>query len=361
MSVAYLARDFINPICIGEVSLKHDAGLCEDSKENKSILCKNQLYGPCLAYNLRLGFRDFEKRTEIFKRNARLNFILHASNNGKLPLREVFGGAQLYCSRGVLVDIALSCYLRNGVNAYCVRRQGIIFLFLDDEPEINFYHGDQYVLLESGEKVSRNDMNEYVGHKFETYVTRNIRDNAPDIHGPVRAWAQYRQIFKTNFKSRRNESRNINIAYSAEMDCFDITGESVELKTKIERSSNGVTPIFGEIKALKTWFQCVLSNSTKVIVGSRDQNDIIKKIESISTDRLLTSKIEMAANEAFEQLHSILFNVINSFNNYQKNITLLKFNKQPEDQGFKFDIYTMPNDQADKFFNDKFNKVFPAE
>ncbi|KAI1717778.1 RAI1 like PD-(D/E)XK nuclease domain-containing protein [Ditylenchus destructor] len=121
----------------------------------------------------------------------------------------------------------------------------------------------------------------YWGHKFEQCITSVLPGGSPETSAPVNTCNEFCAMFKAAIGVKEE---NFRIIYGAEIDCISPTkGDYLEIKTQYNKIGHG---FFFDNKAMKWWLQSYLANVKTLVVGLRDNEGIINKVELQPVDQL---------------------------------------------------------------------------
>ena len=115
----------------------------------------------------------------------------------------------------------------------------------------------------------------YYGYKFEQVCTdeQSATTAGEAVPDPVSC---YSGVFKSKIGSTR-------VLFGAEVDAYEANGAHVELKVTKQIVTDRDRFTFERYKLLKWYAQCFLAGTTKLVVGFRDQDGMLRKIESFET------------------------------------------------------------------------------
>ena len=154
------------------------------------------------------------------------------------------------------------------------KRNGVIFL---DVREVQKQQTTQQSRQPTPEQQKRF---EYFGYKFEQMCCGEADDDIVDAN------VEYCGVFETRFQQHR-------ILIAAELDCCERPDApipqdlgAVELKTSRVIEAQRQERSFERYKLLKFWIQSFLVNTPTIVVGFRDDNGIVKTVDTFQTRRL---------------------------------------------------------------------------
>lgn len=121
----------------------------------------------------------------------------------------------------------------------------------------------------------------YWGYCFESLATEDLgRDGIHDVDANV----EYCSVLKTKIGAHR-------VLMGAEMDCCDSWDNNnkrfyIELKTSRELLDHRTVEIFEREKLLKFWIQSFIAGVPFIVVGFRDDNGCLLRIEKMRTNEI---------------------------------------------------------------------------
>ncbi|VFR02190.1 unnamed protein product [Cuscuta campestris] len=121
----------------------------------------------------------------------------------------------------------------------------------------------------------------YWGYCFESLATEDLgRDGIHDVDANV----EYCSVLKTKIGAHR-------VLMGAEMDCCDSWDNNnkrfyIELKTSRELLDHRTVEIFEREKLLKFWIQSFIAGVPFIVVGFRDDNGCLLRIEKMQTNEI---------------------------------------------------------------------------
>jgi len=122
----------------------------------------------------------------------------------------------------------------------------------------------------------------------------------PNTSSPVNNKEQFCTVVRSKLGNHR-------LLFAGETDCIDSSKHFVELKTQHEFDTARQKENFLRFKSLKWWIQSFLVGIDKIIVGYRDDNGFVRRVEPMPVPHLLTkSKDYWHGNVAFNFLHAVL-------------------------------------------------------
>ncbi|CAD6184380.1 unnamed protein product [Caenorhabditis auriculariae] len=189
----------------------------------------------------------------------------------KQPL--VLHEAEFVSWRGLLTRIAVTPYdQRDSWRFRAARRLGVVFLNEEETEEKK----------KKKENISVREKHMcFWGFKFEQYMTVSDKEEMPDTKQPVSNREEFANVIRSNL--RADDGGNLKMLYSAEIDCLDDQGLPVELKTH----KGALEGWFWETKSLKWWMQSFLVAVPRIVVGHRNDQGIVRTVDSIATEALV--------------------------------------------------------------------------
>jgi len=215
-----------------------------------------------LPLDLDVGFEDFEKHWTHSEPDS-LEHLLRGIRSTKFDQKP----RHVVAWRGILTKIMCTPFLRR------------------DEWEFAAWKCNNVLYLsnrETKEKIEQ-DANMprtlkrfmYFGYKFEEICTRPAEDGTARRVDPAECFCK---IFKTAVG-------DIKLFAGAEMDCFEEENKT-EVELKVTRHMNGKQRLvrnFERFKLLKFWAQSFLAGVPKILIGFRDDEGIVSKVQSLET------------------------------------------------------------------------------
>lgn len=119
----------------------------------------------------------------------------------------------------------------------------------------------------------------YWGYKFEQYVTADTKEGVPDTYSPVNNMVDFASVVRARLTTH-------SLVFGGETDCCEENGNKgsyVELKTSREMAHPNQERNFKRFKLLKWWAQSFLVGVPKIVCGFRDDNGIVKRLQTYPT------------------------------------------------------------------------------
>ena len=259
------------PLKVGEFSLDDQRKFHNDARAKKFFDdVANGVPDTRVEFDLRKGYETFAKRDESEKEY--LDFILRWIMENRVDLTSI----DFVCWRGLMTKLLTTPYEnREGWIVAASKCRGTWFLY-DFETEAK-------KLRESQMNEEQREMT-YWGYKFEQYVATTQRGGQPDVEAPVNNAEGYCRVVK----SKVNEH---SLVFAGEVDCLDETTTTsapayLELKTSRELANQRQRDNFYRFKALKFWAQSFLLGIPRIICGFRDDEGIVRRLETFQTLRI---------------------------------------------------------------------------
>ncbi|KAL3997985.1 RAI1 like PD-(D/E)XK nuclease family protein [Acanthocheilonema viteae] len=281
---------FDKPSVIGEMCVTKQRDVLPGRCRAKYL--HEKVIGQRCNFDLNIGYRQFESKDVLHneKLDVLLKWILIHSEP-ESSLEKVCHRADFVCWRGTLTRIACSPYeCRDGWRVAVVRYKSVNFI-------CEFPTNEKILRLKS--MSDRDKLMTYWGFKFEQYVTSDSLSSEPNRNEPVTNLEEFDVIVKARLGGRRDGFR---ILYSGETDCIDAEGEYVELKTQYKELADN----FWRYKAMKWWVQSFLIGIQNIVVGFRDNNGIVTRIEQFKVPQLAKKARQWSANVTFNFLLAVL-------------------------------------------------------
>uniref|UniRef100_A0A915PM15 Decapping nuclease n=1 Tax=Setaria digitata TaxID=48799 RepID=A0A915PM15_9BILA len=294
---------FDRPSVVGEMCVTKQRDILPGRCRAKYLY--ERAIGQKCNLDLNSGYHQFESKDVMNneKLDVLLKWILIHSEPGS-SLNKVCHKADFICWRGTLSRIACSPYeYRDGWRLAAVRYKSVIFIceFPTDEK-----------IQHLNSMSDRDKLMAYWGFKFEQYVTSDSSSDEPNTNEPVTTLEEFDVVVKARLGGRKEGLR---LLYSGETDCIDAGSPSndamsilltedeyVELKTQHKELTNG----FWRQKAMKWWVQSFLIGIQNMVVGFRDNNGIVTRVERLKVQQLPRKAQQWSANVTFNFLLTVL-------------------------------------------------------
>uniref|UniRef100_A0A0N4ZJV5 Decapping nuclease n=1 Tax=Parastrongyloides trichosuri TaxID=131310 RepID=A0A0N4ZJV5_PARTI len=327
------------PIKIAQFSFDENGKILEDSEKNKMYLYDPILKKKKLSIDLKENFENYEHSIIRYKQLFRSNMLLHFKNINKLKsIKENMNGADFFITRGTLLSLA-GAYSDplNTVNVYWA------------------FNIDNVIIIAS--KIQRKDGNllgSYSGLNFETKITTD-KDNIGNIKNKsVLTWDQYKEVYSVDFPMP--DGKIIKVAYSCEIDAFDrVTNTPIEIKTKFTTSKSPHGTIFTGRRDLSIYLSCLIGNVQNIVIGYKEANYIVSKIEKISPNILCNDEIYYNARLCFLKLKRNLSFIMEAINKQRSSLKCLKIIGDADCNVLSFKCFNTITDEVRELFNDEFN------
>lgn len=150
--------------------------------------------------------------------------------------------------------------------------------------------------------TERDKLMSYWGFKFEQYMTVAEKDGEPCVNTPVTSREEFGVVVRSELGVA--VGRPLKLVYGAEVDAINRDGRLVELKTQ----RHSLEGMFWKQKSMKWWLQSFLVGIDHIIVGYRDDNGIVKKVEPLQICEL-PDRGEWSGSVCMNLLSSVLNSV----------------------------------------------------
>ncbi|KJH46395.1 RAI1 like protein [Dictyocaulus viviparus] len=284
---------FEQPERLGEYTVTRDRCLVP-GRENAKYLYEAALTdGVQVDFDLNKGFSTFEEKSGEEKLDILLDWIISQASRGG-PLKKVLHEADFVCWRGLLTRIASTPYCPETSWQFSAAKiKGVIFL-CERETE------DMRQRKET--MTQRDKLMSYWGFKFEQYMTVAEKNSKPNVNEPVTSLEEFGVVVRSVLGT--SIGRALRLVYSGEVDAINNDGRLVELKTQ----RHALEGSFWKQKSMKWWLQSFLIGIDHIIVGYRNDDGIVKKVESLQIDEL-TKRGEWSGNVCINLLSTVLNSV----------------------------------------------------
>lgn len=251
----------------GCLSLGNSREFYNDDRELKYLYMPDTK----INFDLNYGYKDMiiqdhsdEKLDNILKwiLENKQKFSVNSKNVERLS-------TDFICYRGLLTVILCSPYEeREDWLIHATKFRGTIYLCS--------FPTEQYLQKRKNETEREKLMTAW-GHKFETYMVTDKRNDKPDIESPLNTNKEYCVVI-------RSRLCNHSLVYCAEVDCMELSSNNkvkyVELKTSRQITTERQYRNFCRFKLLKWWAQSFLIGIPKIICGFRDDDGFVTQLET---------------------------------------------------------------------------------
>ncbi|KAE9551231.1 hypothetical protein FO519_005564 [Halicephalobus sp. NKZ332] len=247
-------------------------------RDKHKFLVENYLKnGGRTNFDLNKGQNTYDPRPQGEGLGQILQYITWKSEQtGEQDLKKVIKEADVVCWRGSITKMAASPYEENGTGwKIAIDKFEDVLFFHDMETDTQIANMEKQTEWEK--KCT------YWGHKFETYIfAERGKDPTPDE--PVSTWEEMGAAFFTIFPgSPEAKEAEVKAFYAAEMDGLDSENRHVEVKTQAHGLWKGQ---FFQKKAMKWWIQSHIVDINYLIVGIRNNNGIVNRVEKVDLDNI---------------------------------------------------------------------------
>eukprot|EP00039_Didymoeca_costata_P002390 m.59844 g.59844 ORF g.59844 m.59844 type:complete len:374 (-) comp11276_c0_seq4:92-1213(-) len=264
---------FPRPEEVGCFSLDMERNFHDDDSELRVYQC------PKMGVSLRQGYTEFVAKDEQANADEHLNNLLRwiIAHSDR---RKDLGNVDFVTWRGQVTKMMLTPYeTKNGWKLAAILHKGTIYLSAIETEESK---------LEKQNRTARQQEMCYWGYKFEQYCTKSIHQQEQP-GDTVNSNPEYVSVAKIRIN-------NISLLIAGEVDCICLPPNEtkappigkrnyVELKTNVLLESRRIYT-FERYKLLKFWAQAFLLNIPNVIVGFRDDEGIVKKLQTFKTQEI---------------------------------------------------------------------------
>ncbi|KAJ1134332.1 hypothetical protein NDU88_000784 [Pleurodeles waltl] len=284
-----------------------------NDSRNKQYLRSDAQWVSDVHLDLLAGYPDRYIRTTVKRRDRSVNHILtwlmecglqqQAAPGWGTPPSTRPVNFDFVARRGHLVTVLTTPHVQHGWKlAVTLFRGTYYFLEIED-------HKDP------SESEDRTD---YIGHKFEQYMTSDTPGQAPNPSQVLDVNEAFYSLVKASVK-------NHSLLLSAEVDSVDTSVHYlkapscyVELKTSPLR---GVAGNVSSIKKLHWWAQSFLGGIPRIIVGfKRDERTVVKCKTFDVTARGLTQRAPTSAEASDYWKPQVCFNFLDAFLSFVKKV-----------------------------------------
>uniref|UniRef100_A0AC35FBK2 Decapping nuclease n=1 Tax=Panagrolaimus sp. PS1159 TaxID=55785 RepID=A0AC35FBK2_9BILA len=274
-----------------------------------------------------------------------LSYILKVTQPNT-PLKQAVANADFVCFRGTLIALAVTPYSKNdtGFKFVIKKFHGVFFIMQLDTDAI---------LKERENESKRLKFLTYWGQKFETFIFA-AKGEIPDTKSPVSTWIETLGCFSMTLSPRTLE-RPLNVFYVAEIDGLDkSTGKYIEAKTTDKLN---FAKSYAPNKYLKWWIQCYFAGIDKIILGTRTNNGIVKKLEWIKLHDIQHKfRLHWDPNVCMQSVYRILESVRNFYDKNGENGEMLVIERKPNSKSIHYskvsaNEYPVLSSEFCKFFD----------
>ncbi|XP_005110922.2 decapping and exoribonuclease protein [Aplysia californica] len=305
--------DFTEPREIGKFSIDAEGEFRHDAHQLK-IYCSPQNPGRC-QFDLTVGIDNMILREEIYteKFKSVLRWIMEGENaslmgpageSAHLTDRRLHRlSADFVCTRGLLSRLLVLPFERNDELALIVTKfRGTYFLCEVNTPKPSY--------------PMQEEMSKW-GYKFEQYVTADKETGEPDLSKPINTNEHFYSVLRSQIGPH-------SLVCRGEVDCEDLTREEgdryVELKTSVLQDTPKRKINFLRFKLIKWWAQSVLAGVSVVMCGFRDNNGMVRSLESYEVKEMPALAKNPAVTGPWTP--NVCFNFLEAFFDFVKaNIT----------------------------------------
>ena len=254
----------------------------------------------------------------------------------------MINNADIVCWRGSITKIAASPYEQGGIGWKIAIEKFENTLFFNDI--------DTDTKIANMEKQTEWEKKcTYWGHKFESYIFAEkgkvryilkdwndflFQDPTPDE--PVSTWEEMGAAYFTVFPgSPEAKEAEIKVFYAAEMDGLDSDEKHVEVKTQAHGLWAGK---FFQQKAMKWWIQSHIVGIDYLVVGIRNNNGIVNRLEKISLDNLRGRCTEWSGSVCIRAFQHVINQIKIQFDKLVKPDEILIVERKPNDKKISFQV-----------------------
>lgn len=297
-----------NPEEIGCLSRTAGHTFPNDSR-NKHYLRSDAQWMSDVHFDLLAGYPERYIRAATKRRDRSVNHILTwlleqlgTPGWGMLPSTRPVN-FDFVVRRGHLVKVLVTPHVQNGWKlAVTLFRGTYYFLEIEDNEDLS----------EAG------DRGDYIGHKFEQYMTSDSPGQAPNPSQVLDVNEAFYSLVKVSVK-------NHSLLLSAEVDSEDplvrhlkAPASYVELKTCLMRGDPGNV---SSIKRLHYWAQSFLGGVPRILVGfKRDERTVVKCRTFDVTARGLTQRAATCREAPDYWKPQVCFNFLDAFLSFVKKV-----------------------------------------
>uniref|UniRef100_A0A0N5C0M8 Decapping nuclease n=1 Tax=Strongyloides papillosus TaxID=174720 RepID=A0A0N5C0M8_STREA len=255
------------PKKITAFSFDENGNVMGNETENQVFLKKSVLEIENLKIDLKEPYESYKPKVNELKVFFLSNMLLHFYKRGDKKLKKGLMGPDFFITRGTLSALA-GGKERDSLTSWAFVLDGVIII--------------------AGENNSdSSNIESYGGIYFENAITYKPGNEIEDFVRSVNNWEQYKEVYTTDVSLINRKS--VRIAYSCEIDAFEKDSISpLEIKTQFLKKrpyKNG--KIFCDNKSVNICLQCMFGNIHEVVVGYKDNDNIVCKIEKYPVKEIL--------------------------------------------------------------------------
>ncbi|KAJ1368593.1 hypothetical protein KIN20_029756 [Parelaphostrongylus tenuis] len=284
---------FGHPEAMGEYTVTRERLLVLGREDAKYLYEAALADGGVVNFDLNKGFKTFEDKGDDERLDVLLDWIVSQAPRGG-PLKKVLHEADFVCWRGLLTRIASTPFCRKDPWEFAAALIGGVIFLCERET--------QYTRQRKQTMTEREKLMSYWGFKFEQYMTVADKEGEPIVNTPVTSREEFGVVVRSELGT--SVGRPLKMVYGAEIDAINRNGRFVELKTQ----RHALEGAFWKQKSLKWWLQSFLVGIDHIIVGYRDDNGIVKKVESVQISEL-PKRGEWSGSVCMNLLSSVLNSV----------------------------------------------------
>uniref|UniRef100_A0A0N5C0M9 Decapping nuclease n=1 Tax=Strongyloides papillosus TaxID=174720 RepID=A0A0N5C0M9_STREA len=273
------------PKKIAAFSFDKNGDVMNNETENQVFLNKSVLTKENVNIDLKKHFEYYEHKVEECKVFFRSNMLLDFYKRGDKKLKKGLMGSDFFITRGTLSALA-GGKGQTSLTSWAFVLDGVIIIACDKSlnPETS-------------------TIQNYSGLYFETTITSKDGDETENLDRHANNWEQYKEVYSVDVFLTNGET--VRVAYSCEIDAFDKrTMKPLEIKTQYLKNTQFMGgKIFGYKKSVNVCLQCMLGNIHEVVVGYKDDDNVVCKIKKYPVkDILKPSCIANAVEKCCHQL-----------------------------------------------------------
>ena len=274
---------FREPKEVGCFSHDKDRKVVQTSQELKYYIPPSDPNS--VAFDLNLGYNTFIKKDESVKEylDDLLKWVV--ANKSKFDVQgsvlQEGLNTDFICWRGLMTKLACTPYEnRDGWKIAVIRYKNTWYMCEYDTEER---------IQQKAQMDEKQKQMTYMGWKFEQYVTADSPKGEPDVTKPVNNKEGYCSVVRSRLAEH-------SLVFGGEVDCTDVTDSQtdhatlskhyVELKTTYEFKHAGQERNFKRFKLIKFWAQSFLIGIGRIIVGFKDQQGVVRRLEEYPTMKI---------------------------------------------------------------------------